>query len=122
MYRSESPAAILRLKHLEAVPQGILNNPIETGLGAFAPVVALVDPGQDGLLQPPELVTGPGPGPAPALAPSGLNGELPAGAHALVGAVVLAVAAGQEVGVSEDGDTFLGQPRGRIVEVFMEAE
>ena len=43
--------------------------------------VALVDPSQDGLLEPSELVTSLGPDLAPEIPPGGLDGELPAGAR-----------------------------------------
>ena len=83
--------------------------------------VALVNPSQDGFLEPPELVAGLGPDLTPELPSGGLDGELPAGAPLLVAAVILAVAAGQKAWVRGDVHIFLRKPLCRVVNVFMEA-
>ena len=118
---SQAPATISCLEDLEAKFKRILNHSVQARLGAFALGVALVNPSQDGLLEPPELVTSLGPDLAPELPSGGLDGELPAGAPLLVAAVILAVARGQETRVCGDVYIFLRKPLCRVVNVFMEA-
>ena len=118
---SQAPATISCLEDLEAKFKRILNHSVQARLGAFALGVALIDPSQDGLLEPPELVTSLGPNLTSELPSGGLDGELPAGAPLLVAAVILAVARGQEARVCRDVYIFLRESLFRVVNVFMEA-
>ena len=68
--------------------------------------------------KPPELVAHIVLDPVVLVPAGGLDGELPAAAPLPVAAVVLAVAAGQELGVRGDEDVLLRQPPRRVVDVL----
>ena len=70
---SKAPATISCLEHLKAKFKRILNHSVQARLGAFALGVALVNPSQDGFLEPPELVAGLGPDLTPELPSGGLE-------------------------------------------------
>ena len=106
---SDAPASLLCFENLELDPERMLDNPVETGLGAGTVLVALVYPGDDHLLQPPELVSHVLPDLVVLVTPGGLDGELPAGALLLVLAVVGAVAAREELLCRVDVDVLLRQ-------------
>ena len=97
-----------------------MNDSVEASLGTGAVLVALVYPRDHHLVQPPELVAHVLPQLVVSVTASGGNGELPAGALVLVPAVVSAVAAGEELLISVEVDSRLGQADGAVLHVLRE--
>ena len=98
----------------------MLNDPVETSHGTGAVLVALIDPSDDDLVEPSELVAHVLLDLVVPLALRGLDSELPAGALVLVPAVVSAVAASEELLVGVELDPGLGEADGGVLHVLGE--
>ena len=120
MDRSDAPASLLCFENLELDPERMLDNPVETGLGAGTVLVALVDPSEDHLVESSELVSHVLLDLVIFVTASGLDGELPAGALVLVPAVVRTVTASQELLVRVEIDPGLWQSHGGVLHVLWE--
>ena len=105
---------------LELDSERMLHDPVQTRHTTGAVLVALVDPSEDHIVQPPELVAHVLLDSVVPLTASGLDGELPAGARVLVPAVVSAVAASEELLVRVEVDPGLGEADCGVLHVLGE--
>ena len=97
MKSSDAPASLLCLEYLKLDSERILNNTIETSLGAFAVLVALIDASDHNLIEPPELVAHVLVYLVVSVTAGGLDRQLPARTLVFPPTVVRAVAGCHEV-------------------------
>ena len=114
----DAPTSLLCLEYLKLDSERILNNTIETSLGAFTVLVALVDASDHNLVKSSGLITHVLVYLVVSVTAGGLDGQLPARTLVFPPTVVRAVAGCHELGVSVEVDILLRQPHRAVLHIL----